>query len=193
MGGEKGGGGGAGGGVPRRPTAGGCEPRPRQGGGPLRGVGMSPRFTRRFRVRHYEVDAAGRVGDVTLVRYMQESAIEASAALGLGPDWYRERGTAWVVRRLAVRCLAPAGYGDEVGVTTWVSGLRGVRCTREYDLTRGRDGARVARARAEWVYVDAATGQPTLTPDEWAGAFPRRGAAEDVGVRLGGARRTEGA
>src|SRR5436309_1136414 len=101
--------------VPRRPTAAGCGPRPRHGGRPLRGVGMSHRFTRRFRVRHYELDAAGRVSDVSLVRYMQESAIEASAALGLGPDWYRERGTAWVVRRLAIRCLAPAGYGDEVG------------------------------------------------------------------------------
>ena len=63
--------------------------------------------------------------------------------------------------------------------------MRGVRCTRQYDLTRARDGARVARGRAEWVYVDATTGQPTRCPDGWAEAFPRAGAPEDLAVRLG--------
>jgi acyl-CoA thioesterase FadM len=58
---------------------------------------MMPRFRRRFRVRHYELDSFGRVSDVALVRYMQEAAIEASTALGFSPDWYREHSAVWVV------------------------------------------------------------------------------------------------
>src|SRR5262249_9727974 len=126
-------------------------------------------------------------------QYLQEAAIEASTALGLGPDWYRAQGTLWVVRRLAVRYLVPLGYGDEVDVVTWISGMRGVRSTREYDLTRAADGALVARARAEGVYVEAATGQPPRCPDGWADAFPRAGKGEDLGVRPGGLLPTEGA
>src|ERR1700694_3440416 len=102
---------------------------------------MTHRYQRRFRGRHYELDALGHLNNVVFVPYMQEAAIEAPAALGFGPEWYRERGTAWVVRRLTVRYFAQVVYGDEVEITTWVSAMRGVRSTREYDLTRVGDGA----------------------------------------------------
>jgi acyl-CoA thioester hydrolase len=154
---------------------------------------MTPRFTRRFRVRHYELDASGRLHGVSFLRYMQEAAIEASTALGFSPDWYAERGVGWVVRKLAVRYHAPAIYGDEIEVATWLSGLRGVRSIREYDLIRTRDGNRVARGRAEWVYLDTQSGQPTRVPDEWAEAFPGIGKGEELGIRPRNPRPTENA
>ncbi len=145
---------------------------------------MTPRFTRSFKVRHYELDAFGQVNGVNLVRYMQEAAIEASTALGFSPDWYNQHGVGWVVRRLSVRYFAPALYGDEVTAATWLSGLRGVRSIREYDLTRSRDGQRVARGRAEWVYMNFHTGEPTRIPDAWANAFTLKDKPEDLGIRL---------
>jgi acyl-CoA thioester hydrolase len=129
---------------------------------------------------------------VTFIHYMQEAAIEASTALGFSPEWYREQGFGWVVRKLWVRYLAPLTYGDEVEAATWLSGLRGVRSNREYDLTRVRDGVRVARGRAEWVYMDAKTAQPTRIPDAWADAFPLSREVEDLGVRLGKAHEIQG-
>ncbi|MHB1427040.1 MAG: acyl-[acyl-carrier-protein] thioesterase [Gemmataceae bacterium] len=148
---------------------------------------MTHRFTRRFRVRHYELDAYGHVKGVNLVRYMQEAAIEASTALGFSPEWYRQHGVGWVVRRLSVRHFTPALYGDEIEVGTWLSVLRGVRSLREYDLRRGRDGVQVARGRAEWVYMDFQSGQPTRVPDAWADAFVSN-KPEDLGIRLSNAR-----
>jgi acyl-CoA thioester hydrolase len=148
---------------------------------------MTQQFTRRFRVRHYELDVAGRVQVATYVRYMQEAAIEASAAVGFDTDWYRAHETGWVIRRLAVRCRAAAAYGDEVAVTTWVSEMRGVRSTREYDLRRAADGARLARARVHWVYLDVRTGAPTRFPAGFAEAFAPSGEVPDlrVGLRRG--------
>jgi acyl-CoA thioester hydrolase len=154
---------------------------------------MTPKFTRHFRVRHYELDAFGHVSNVNLVRYMQEAAIEASTALGFGLDWYSERNVGWVVRRLTARYHAAAEYGDEIAAATWLSGLRGVRSIREYDLTRTRDSSRIARGRAEWVYMDFETGEPTRVPDAWAEAFKWKDKPEDLGVRLNEARPTEGA
>jgi acyl-CoA thioester hydrolase len=145
---------------------------------------MTPRFTRSFKVRHYELDAFGHVNGVNLVRYMQEAAIEASTDLGFSPDWYSQHGVGWVVRRLSVRYFAPARYGDEVTAATWLSGLRGVRSIREYDLTLGRDGQRVARGRAEWVYINFQSGEPTRIPDAWAEAFTLKDKPEDLGIRL---------
>jgi len=154
---------------------------------------MTPRFTRHFRVRHYELDAFGQVNGVNLVRYMQEAAIEASTDLGFSPDWYNQHGVGWLVRRLSVRYFAPARYGDEVNADTWLSGLRGVRSIREYDLTLGRDGRRVARGRAEWVYMNFHTGDPTRIPDGWANAFTLKDKPEDLGIRLHAPQPTENA
>jgi acyl-CoA thioester hydrolase len=152
---------------------------------------MTERYTRCFRVRHYELAASGHVHPVNLVRYMQEAAIEASTALGFSPEWYESNGFGWVVRRLSVRYFTPVTYGDEVAILTWVSAMRGVRSIREYDLTRSADGMRVARCRAEWVYVDSRTGQPTRFPDSWAAAVSTVGSAEELGIRLPNAGPTE--
>jgi acyl-CoA thioester hydrolase len=153
---------------------------------------MTPQFTRLFRVRHYELDAFGHVSGVSLVRYMQEAAIEASIDLGFGPEWYQQHGVGWVVRRLSVRYFSPAVYGDEVTAATWLSGLRGVRSIREYDLMLG-DGKRVARGRAEWVYMNSQNGEPTRIPDAWANAFTLKDRPEDLGIRLLNPRPTENA
>ncbi len=151
------------------------------------------RFNRLFKVRHYELDALGFVSDINLVRYMQEAAIEASTDLGFSLDWYNAHGVGWVVRRLSVRHDAPTVYGDEIAAATWLSGLRGVRSIREYDLTRTRDGGRVARGRAEWVYMDFQTGEPTRIPDAWAEAFDLKEKPEELGIRLTAAHPTDGA
>jgi acyl-CoA thioester hydrolase len=149
---------------------------------------MTQRFTRRFHVRHYELDLDGRVHPAAFVQYMQEAAIEASAAVGFDLAWYRARGTGWFIRRLAVRYHAAATYGDAVDATTWVSEMRGVRSTREYDLRRARDGTRLARARVHWVYVDTHTGAPTRFPAEFLGAFAPTGEVADLGLAVRHAR-----
>jgi acyl-CoA thioester hydrolase len=155
---------------------------------------MTQRFTRSFRVRHYELDALGHLNNVVFVQYLQEAAIDASTALGFGPDWYRERHVAWVVRRLTIRYVAQVTWDSEVDVTTWVSHMGGVRSTREYEITLRSTGARVARARAEWVHIDAATGQPARFPDSWAQTFAPTGeSAEDLGVRMTNPRPTQDA
>jgi acyl-CoA thioester hydrolase len=139
------------------------------------------------------LDAFGFVNGVNLARYMQEAAVEASTALGFSPEWYNEHAVGWVVRRLWVITLTPAAYGDEIEAATWLSLLRGVRSLREYDLTRKRDGVRVARGRAEWVFMDFQTAQPIRVPDEWADAFASNDKPEELGIRLNNAHATNGA
>src|SRR5262245_58979982 len=104
-------------------------------------------FTRRFRVRHYELDFLGHLNNAVYIRLMQEAAIEASTEAGYSPQWYRDHGTGWVIRRLQIRYHAQARYGDELEITTWVSDLKRVSSHREYQITRLSDGARVAQAR----------------------------------------------
>jgi acyl-CoA thioester hydrolase len=144
---------------------------------------MSRKFSYRFRIRYDELDSFGHLNNAVCVKYLQEAAIQASAEAGYGLRWYEKRGTGWVMRRLEIRYHLQVLYGDEVQVTTWLSQCGRVDCFREYDVTRSGDGARVARARAEWVYVDTKTGRPVRLPPEFTDAFSPAGEAEDLGIR----------
>jgi acyl-CoA thioester hydrolase len=150
-------------------------------------------FTRRFRVRHYELDSFGHVNNAVYVNYMQEAAIEASADAGFGPSWYRERNAGWVIRQLSIRYYLPASYRDELEVATWISEVRRVNSTREYLITRVGDQARIARARVNWVYVDMQTGRPLRIPESIALAFEPTDEKEELDIRLQKPRLTEDA
>jgi acyl-CoA thioester hydrolase len=152
------------------------------------------RYTRAFSVRHYELDSFGHVNNAVYVNYMQEAAIEASADAGFGPDWYRAQGTNWVIRKLSIRYLLPAFYRDKLEVTTWISEVRRATCTREYEIMRPKDAARIARARVQWVYLDSSTGRIARLPSEIDERFaPTDEAAEDLGIHIQKAQKTEGA
>ena len=145
---------------------------------------MTHTFTRRFKVRIYEVDSFGHVNNAVYVNYLQEAAIEASADAGFSREWYNTQGAGWVIRKLMIRYLTPAVYGDELEVRTWIGTFGRVRCNREYEISRLSDGQKMVRARADWVYVDLKTGQPVRLPEELVEAFEAPDEVPDIGVRI---------
>jgi len=141
-------------------------------------------YIRPFRVRYYELDSFNHVNNTVFADYMQQSAIEASADAGFAPEWYAEQNTSWVVRKLEIRYLNPAGANDELEVRTWVSDARRITSRREYEITRKGDGAKIARARANWVYVNRETLQPVRIPKIFKEQFQPDGVVEDLGIRV---------
>src|SRR5215813_948548 len=137
----------------------------------------------RFRVRHDELDSFAHLNNAVCVKYMQEAAIQASTDAGYSLQWYEERAVAWVVRRLEIRYYLQVRYGDELEVRTWISECGRSTCTREYDVTRTIDGARVARGPGLWVYIDSKRGRPIRLPQEIKNALAPGGEKEDLGIR----------
>jgi acyl-CoA thioester hydrolase len=144
---------------------------------------MACAFAYRFRVRHDELDSFGHLNNAVCVKYMQEAAIQASTDAGYSLPWYDERGVAWVIRRLEIRYYLQVRYGEELEVTTWITECSRSTCIREYDVTRTTDGARVARGRALWVYIDSKSGRPLRLPHEIKIALSPAGEKEDLGIR----------
>jgi acyl-CoA thioester hydrolase len=132
---------------------------------------MAHAFTRTFRVRHYECDLLGHVNNAVYQHYLEQTAIEAAADAGYSMTWHAERGVAWVVRRITLEYLRPAGSGDVLDITTWVSSWGRTHSQREYAAVRRSDGLPIVNASADWVFVDRATGRPTRIPVDLADIF----------------------
>jgi acyl-CoA thioester hydrolase len=132
-------------------------------------------FTATYRVHIYEVDSFGELTTAGTIRFLQQTASDATTAIGFPLDWYDRRGTVWLIRRTTFERLAPAVYDDALVVRTWVTDMRRVRSERAYEMTRRRDGALIGRATTDWVYVDIARGLPTRVPHELQAALMPRG------------------
>lgn len=140
-------------------------------------------YTRVFRVRHYECDGYGHLNHATYLRYMQETAFDASAAAGYDLPRYDELGTTWLVRETDIEYLLPLRYDDRVEVRTWVVDFRRARSRRAYEFRSLASGELVAQAVTDWAYLDRQTGRPRPIPAEMMAAFFPEGRPEEAPPR----------
>lgn len=134
----------------------------------------------RFRVHVYELNAFGELRTTALLHFLQQTASDASAAVGFGEDWYAANRKVWTIRRTCVEVARPAMYGDEIRVRTRVVDMRRVRSQREYRLTGVNDGSPIAHGFSDWVFVDFARLRPIQPPEEMKAALlPNGGAAAE--------------
>ena len=140
---------------------------------------MSVIHRQQFRVRYYECDAYGHVNNANYLRYMQEAAFGASAALGYDMARYAEMGTVWLIRDTDIEFISPLRYGDTVEVETWVVDFQHVRSRRMYRFTNVATGDPVARAITEWAYLDVETLRPVPIGEEIKAAFLPDGASPE--------------
>ena len=116
------------------------------------------------------VDRNRHVNNVTYVQWMQEAAMEHSAATGC-TRMTEAIGAAWVARMHRIEYLSPAFAGDSISVLTWVADFRKVRSLRRYRFVRAADQRLLAEGETDWVLVDASTGRPRAIPPELANLF----------------------
>ncbi|MEJ2560224.1 MAG: thioesterase family protein [Anaerolineae bacterium] len=122
-------------------------------------------------MRHYECDAYGHVNHTSYLRYMQESAFEATAAAGYDMARYAAMGCHLLVRETDIEYLQPLHYGDRAQVKTWVVDFRRVRSRRAYEIRLAGSGELAAHAYTDWAYLDSASGRPVPIPPEMIAAF----------------------
>lgn len=117
-----------------------------------------------FPVRIFDVDVFGELRPNVLLRFLWQTASDASAAAGYDHDWYARQGTLWIIRRTQLQLLAPVYFGDQLTIRTWVIDVRRVRSQRAYEVRRDGDDALIAQAVTDWVYVDMARGALAQPP-----------------------------
>ena len=149
--------------------------------GPAAAPSLAGVFTRRFPVPADAIDVNGHVNNLAYVAWMQEIAIEHSAAAGWPLARYQGIGAAWVVRSHFVEYLRPLFPVEPLAVHTWVPRFDQRAAPRRYLFVRESDRREVARAETAWVFVDLATGKRRALPPELLTAF--QPIAEDRLVR----------
>lgn len=118
-----------------------------------------------------EIDGQGHVNNLEYLKWMQQAALDHSAAQGWPPERYRELGAGWVARSHAIEYLGPAFAGDEIVVKTWIADFKKVTSRRKYRILRPADDSLLAVAETNWAFIGLEHHVPRRIPPELAAAF----------------------
>jgi acyl-CoA thioester hydrolase len=128
-------------------------------------------FSKRFAVPAEAIDVQGHVNNLAYVGWMQDVAIEHSAAVGWPMRRYLELGAGWVVRSHFVEYFRPAFAAEPLSLHTWVPRFDQRSTPRRYLFVREDDRAVLAGAETIWVFVDLATGRRRPIPSDLLESF----------------------
>jgi YbgC/YbaW family acyl-CoA thioester hydrolase len=129
------------------------------------GEDMSRTFTRTFRVRWSEINAAGQVHLSEYFRYVIETAWDWGATIGLSIRESEELGLAWVLHEAEIHLYRPLHANDTFELTIWLVDWRRVRGTRCFEIVLKDSGELVAQGTQEVVSLDLKSMRPVATPD----------------------------
>ena len=142
-------------------------------------------FSKHFAVPGRAIDVQGHVSNLAYVEWMQDVAIEHSAAVGWPMRRYLDLGAGWVVRSHFIEYLRPAFADEALSAHTWLPRFDQRSTPRRYLFVRASDRAVVARAETAWVFVDLTSGRRRRIPPELLEAFDPVPEDEEVRRVLG--------
>ncbi len=127
----------------------------------------------RLRVYYEDVDLAGIVYYANYLKFIERGRTEALIGLGVDQAALKaEAGIVFAVRRVEADFLAPAGFQDQLVVTTTLAAMTGARVELAQEVRR--DGAPLMRARVMIVALGA-DGRPARLPEAVRAALGRLG------------------
>ena len=116
------------------------------------------------RIRYSECGIDNKATLTAIINYFQDCTSENSERLGVGVDYLRAKKRAWILNAWHVVVERYPQSGEEIEVSTWATGFKGVFGPREFCM-KTPNGEVLAYANTLWVYVDTETGRPSK-PDE---------------------------
>ena len=135
------------------------------------GKGLPGVFALTFSIPEHAIDELGHVSNLKYIAWMQDIAIQHSAAKGWPVERYLENGAVWVVRSHFITYFRPAFAGETITLLTWVAGMKQRSSARRYLVRRTDDQQVLVEAETIWAYVDRRSGRPQRIPDELRNAF----------------------
>jgi acyl-CoA thioester hydrolase len=126
-------------------------------------------YQRSLTVAAESIDAVGHVNNREYLRWMEDIAVEHSAAQGWPMERYFRGGHAWVASTHFIEYLRPAFAGDVLDLYTWIAAWDRRTSVRRYAMARQRK--LVARGETSWTFVELASGRACDLPAAVSEAF----------------------
>lgn len=116
-------------------------------------------------IRYSECGEDNKIKLSSIINYFQDCTTENSERLGVGHAYLKEHKRAWILNSWQVFIRRRPEVGEEITVTTWATGFKGVLGPRDF-LMKTAEGEELIGAHSLWVYIDTETGKPVKPTEE---------------------------
>jgi Predicted thioesterase len=134
--------------------------------------GHASPFVIEVRVANSDIDSYGHVNNAVYMRWLDDCARQHSKAVGIDCDDAQQFGYGMAVRHSDVTFLGAAYAGETLLVGNWIGVSDGrLRISREFEIFRQQDGAKLLKATLTYVCIDIATGKPSRLPAQFKQSY----------------------
>lgn len=112
-----------------------------------------------YTVKSFECDRKDTLRLLTLLNLFQDIADDSANEIGIGYDYLRTVGKAWVLIAMNVKIDRMPHLQEEITLKSWPSDTSALYTEREFEVWSA-DGQRIIRACSQWIVIDFASRRP---------------------------------
>ena len=117
------------------------------------------------RIRYSETDQDGLLTIPHLADYFQDCTVFHDASVGMGMDYWYEKGAMWVMTSVKILIFRRPKYGELVNTRTDAISCRRFQGLRNFKM-RDESGKMLAAAFTKFALLSTENGQPIRIPEE---------------------------
>ena len=122
-------------------------------------------YSKDFEVQYYEINKYREATPISLLNYLEETAISHSDAVGYGMERLYNDGIGWVLNRWLVEISRYPMWNEKITVETWPSSFERFYANREF-LVKDSGGNIIAKAASLWIFLNINSRRPIRIPIE---------------------------
>jgi medium-chain acyl-[acyl-carrier-protein] hydrolase len=128
-------------------------------------MNIKKNFSKEFEIHYYEINQHREATPVTILNYLEDTAIAHSEQIGYGIERLLTDNRAWVLNRWQVEIDRYPTLGEKISIETWPSKFERFYATREYLIRNAREEI-IARAVSLWIFINIEKRRPVRIPPE---------------------------
>lgn len=111
------------------------------------------KFERNYPIRSYECDKNGHLRLITLMNIFQDMADSHANLMGLGYDFCKTKGLAWVGSNYHVIIERMPAWHETITISTWPCVEKKLGAVRDFEV-KDEDGMTIIRASSQWILIN---------------------------------------
>ena len=127
-------------------------------------------YTKEYEIRYYEADYKERLLSTSLMNYFTDIAMEHSRECGVGLNYLKERGLAWVIYKYDIEILGEAYILDKLKVTTEAYGFNKFIAYRSFRVVNQKDEL-IAKGNSIFLLINSKRRRPVRIDGDFYEAY----------------------
>lgn len=106
-----------------------------------------------YEIQYYEIDYEGRLLMTNLIQYLGDIATKQSEDLGVGMEYLRKQGVAWVLYKWKIHLNKYPLYGDKIKISTKAHSFKKFYAYRTFEIMDANNNV-IGCANSVWFLID---------------------------------------